>query len=197
MNDSIDSILFKALYFKLKSKCNHFYLTAWAGERPHTWGLVQFFWVWTGPSTTQPLLSFFSQLVVSFCWQSVFLWTHCIFPPLPAEFNTFLLVFSLPSFRAVVSWPNKPVAIFFSLTHNALDRAAQPQLAYRDPQGTAKPFTCTYLTNQQIACWQGGNAERGVQFSGGQFLSSAFAFSQASFSFQGHFCSINVWSGCK
>lgn len=118
------------------------------------------------------------------------------FPPLPAEFTTFLLVFSLSSFRAVVSWPNKPVPIFF-LTHNTLDRAAQPQFAYRDPQGTAKPFTCTYLTNQQIACWQGGNAERGHQFSGGQFLSSAFAFSQASFSFQGHFCSINVWSGCK
>lgn len=43
----------------------------------------------------------------------------------------------------------------FFLTHNALEGAAQPQFAYRGPQGTVKPFTCEYLTNQQITCWQG------------------------------------------
>lgn len=151
MNDSIDSILFKALYFKLKSKCNHFYLTAWAGERPHTWGLVQFFWVWTGPSTTQPLLSFFSQLVVSFCWQSVFLWTHCIFPPLPAEFNTFLLVFSLPSFRAVVSWPNKPVAIFFFSHPQCTGQSCSATTCLQRPTGDSKTIH-VYIFDKSTNC---------------------------------------------
>lgn len=57
----------------------------------------------------------------------------------------------------------------FFLTQNALERTVQPQFAYSGPQGTAKPFMCEYLTNQQITGW---NAERVLQFSGEQFLAS-------------------------
>lgn len=165
-------------------------------KRPHSGGWCSVL-LGSDRSIYHPaIVEFFSKLAVLFCWHSVFLWTHCISPCCRLNLALFFLCFLSPALGLLFPDQINPYPFFF-LIHNALDWAAQPQFAYRDPQGTAKPFTCTYLTNQQIACWQGGNAERGLQFSGGQFLSSAFAFSQASFSFQGHFCSINVWSGCK
>lgn len=61
------------------------------------------------------------------------------FPLLLALFSCFL-------FRLLFSDQN----LSFFLTQNALERTVQPQFAYSGPQGTAKPFMCEYLTNQQI-----------------------------------------------
>ena len=97
------------------------------------------------------IVEFFSQLVVSFCWQSVFLWTHCIFPPLLAEFNTFLLVFSLPSFRAVVSWPNKPVAIFFFSHPQCTGQSCSATTCLQRPTGDSKTIH-VYIFDKSTNC---------------------------------------------
>lgn len=86
--------------------------------------------------------------------------------------------------------------LFLFFTQNALERSVQLQFAYWGPQGTVKLFMCEYLTNKQIACWQGELQRGDSNLAEGEFLASSFAISQASFNFQGHFCSINFLSGC-
>lgn len=102
------------------------------------------------------LLHFWAFIVSCFCF--VFFVLMLYFPLLLALFSCFL-------FRLLFSDQN----LSFFLTQNALERTVQPQFAYSGPQGTAKPFMCEYLTNQQITGW---NAERVLQFSGEQFLAS-------------------------
>lgn len=104
-------------------------------------------------SPSAPFLGFYCFLFL-FCFFVLMLY----FPLLLALFSCFL-------FRLLFSDQN----LSFFLTQNALERTVQPQFAYSGPQGTAKPFMCEYLTNQQITGW---NAERVLQFSGEQFLAS-------------------------
>lgn len=102
--------------------------------------------------------------VFSFC--SIFgLFLFLVLFCLDAVFSSTAVLIFMFSPQAIAFWP-KPVFIFF-LTQNALERTVQPQFAYSGPQGTAKPFMCEYLTNQQITGW---NAERVLQFSGERFL---------------------------
>ncbi len=124
--------------------------------------------VQTSPSPSTLLLSFFQYWLFYFV-DAVFSVDSAFSPAA----GCILQFFFSPALGLL--FPDQNPFPFF-LTQNALERAAQPQFAYRGPPGTVKPFMCEYLTNQQITRWRGKMQKGYSNLAEGDFRLPIFNF---------------------